>query len=401
MGGLRRTVSQLAPVRALWRVWNRPREATAAGTTPVGDAARRLLIGPANSAEQAYAWSRAAERVPGVAAAAFMHRRPDDVFDFRADHIVSTATYVTNTRWHADQRRAILDRFTHVVAESGRPLWGPTTPARQQLDEMTRAGIDVALVWHGSDIRVPSRHAETHDDSPFRGQRYAGTDRLEQIVSDNLALAAAIDAPMFVSTPDLLAYVPEATWLPVVIDLERWSSAAKRPALDHDALPVVAHAPSNAGLKGSELIEETMRRLHAEGLVDYREVRAVPAARMPQVYGEADIVLDQFALGTYGVAAGEAMACGRLVISYVGDHVRGVVAERTGRSIPIIESAAADVEEAIRAVIADRRRYAAVAAEGPAFVAAVHDGTVSASVLGGFLSPTDCTTAGVGESTDG
>ncbi len=45
----------------------------------------------------------------------------------------------------------------------------------------------------------------------------------------------------------------------------------------------------------------------------------MPADAMPEVYGGADIVLDQFPLGTYGVAACEALVAGRLVVSHVSD----------------------------------------------------------------------------------
>jgi glycosyltransferase involved in cell wall biosynthesis len=148
---------------------------------------------------------------------------------------------------------------------------------------------------------------------------------------------------------------------------------------------VVVHAPSNAGLKGSELVRDRLRALDASGLVEYRELEGVAAAEMPRHYGDADIVLDQFSLGIYGVAACEALAAGRVVISHVSGFTRSVVLERTGHELPIVESTAASIEATLREVLADREGYAARAALGPAFVAAVHDGATSAEILGGFL----------------
>jgi hypothetical protein len=163
---------------------------------------------------------------------------------------------------------------------------------------------------------------------------------------------------VLVSTPDLLEHVPQATWLPVVVDVELWGRAVSDPPLKRER-PVVVHAPSNAGLKGSDLIGETLRGLDADGLLEYRELR--------------------------GVAACEAMAAGRLVISHVSESTRAEVRDRTGLELPILETRAESLAATLRDVIADRGGSAALAARGPSFVAAVHDGEQSARVLGGFL----------------
>ena len=148
---------------------------------------------------------------------------------------------------------------------------------------------------------------------------------------------------------------------------------------------MVVHAPSNAGLKGSELIADVMRRLHDEGLVEYREVRGVPASDMPALYGDADIVLDQFALGIYGVATCEALAAGRLVISHVGEQTREHVRRATGLDLPVVETRASGLEQLLREVVATPDRFRAIAAGGPGFVREVHDGRRAAAVLADFL----------------
>lgn len=384
MASLRRRIAEIPVVRRAARRWADRRAAHRAGTTRVASAGVRLLIGPVNSAGQGYAWARAAERLPGVAAADFMYRDPADVFAYPADHSVPTVFFRTNEPWQRAQRRAVRRRFSHVLIESGRQVLGAAPDTAGQIDELRRSGLRVALVWHGSDIRRPSRNALHEPDSPFRDGAYPETERLEEIVDAHHRLMQETGAPVFVSTPDLLAEVPHATWLPVVVDVDRWRTAAPTAPLARER-PVVVHAPSNAGLKGSGLIEHTMRALHAEGVVEYRELRALPAAEMPRVYGEADIVLDQFALGIYGAAACEAMASGRLVISHVADSTRALVRERTGIALPIMEATAQTLEQTIRRVCADPAAAQKTAADGPRFVRAVHDGSRSADALRGFL----------------
>lgn len=357
------------------------------GTTRVGRASTRLFVGPVNSAGQGYAWARAAERLPDVAAADFMYRNPGDVFAFPADHAVPTPFFISSAPWQRAQRRAVAARFTHVIIESGRHLFGSDGEVLDQIEFLRRSGLHVALLWHGSDIRLPSRHAASHPDSPFREGRYPETQRLEEIAQRNRTLIDESGLPVFVSTPDLLEYVPGATWLPVVVDVDRWADAATEPALERPR-PIVVHAPSNAGLKGSDLIADTVRRLDAEGIIEYREARGVAAQQMPEVYGTADIVLDQFSLGIYGVATCEALAAGRVVVSQVAEFTRETVFERTALALPIAQARADRLESTLRSVVADRERYRELASKGPAFVRAVHDGRRSAEALAAFLGAT-------------
>jgi hypothetical protein len=151
---------------------------------------------------------------------------------------------------------------------------------------------------------------------------------------------------------------------------------------------VVVHAPSNAGLKGTEAIRPIMRALHEEGLLEYRELQGIASADMPAAYGDADIVLDQFSLGIYGVAANEALASGRIVVSHVNDFTRTTVKEETGRDLPIVEARVDVLEKVLRDIIANPDDYLRLAATGPDFVREVHDGRRSAQVLSGFLGAT-------------
>lgn len=383
---LYRLTTRLLPGPVADRVLpGRRREFRETGVTRTAAAGRRLLIGPMNSAGQGYAWARAAETLPNVAAASFMYRGADDVFAFTADHVIPVSAMLANGRWRAAQRDAVLSGFTHVILESGRSVLGRDADVRAQVRELRSRGIRVALLWHGSDIRLPSAHLRIEPDSPFVAEDYPDTGILEAIASDNRALGDAIGAPEFVSTPDLLPYAPAATWLPLVVDSLTWADAAARPAFESRSTPVVVHAPTNTALKGTLRIAPVVQRLHDEGVIEYREVRGVPSEQMPAFYASADIVLDQFALGSYGVTAVEAMAAGRLVVGHVGDEVRAVVAERAGTALPIAQSRAADLERVLRSIAADQASAAERAAAGPAFVRALHCGANAAAALQPFL----------------
>lgn len=394
IGTTARLLTRMLPDAWLTRIFPRKYswDPSAMQVAATPDADVRLLVCPVNSAGQGFAWARAVEReLTGVGAVSLMTRDAStDRYRFDVDVSIPVMGYTFASQWQRRQRREIESGFTHLLLESGRFAYGsvpfstPTKVARR----LAERGIRIALVWHGSDIRIPSEHAARNPDSPFTpngGYDPRSVAILERNARAHRRMIAETDFPVFVSTPGLRD-VARAQWLPVVVDPARWAS-------DTDPLvrerPVVAYVPSNSPMKGDPSIDAQLTALDEEGLIEYRRLGGIPSAEMPSVYGAADIVLDQFRLGDYGVAACEAMAAGRVVIGHVTDDVRAFVRERTGRDLPIVESRFVDVAATVRAVLADRATYAARAAEGVAYVTAVHDGRASARVLAPFLGRAD------------
>jgi len=354
-------------------------------SAPVDSTAEvRVFIGPTNSAGQAWRWARAIEQYLPSAAAVSMRVTGAREFGHPADQSVGLGTYRWSKRWRSDQRALVESEFSHVIIESARPLFSDLADSvRREVERLQRRGVQVALLFHGTDIRLPSRHAENEQGSPFRGSQWNMTGLLQAQAEANARLVGALGLPVFYSTPDLLLDLPDAEWLPVVIDPESWRTHSA--PLTSGELPSVAHAPSRSIVKGSDLIDPVLQRLEAEGVIEYRRVEGVPAEHMPAVYRGVDIVVDQFRIGNYGVAACEAMAAGRIVVSHVSEFVRDQVAQRTGTSLPIVEATRDTLEETVRAIIDDSASYRSLAESGIRFTEAVHDGRMSAEVLSAFL----------------
>ena len=347
----------------------------------------RLYIAPVNWAGQAFRWGRAAERfLPSVGAVTTAYRVGTE-FGHPVDLSVPVGAYVVSKRWQKAQRDAVVAGFSHVLVEAARNPFGRIDePLERQVADLRRHGVQVALLFHGSDIRLPSAHAAREHDSPFASGLWRGTAALQREAEEHLALTRRLGLEVFVSTLDLLEDVPDATWLPLVVDTARWG--ARKPPLKR-AIPVVLHVPSKSVMKGSELVEPTMRRLESEGLLEYRVLAGVAAQDMPAEIAKSDIVLDQVRLGSYGVAACEALAAGRVVVGHVSDQVRKFTLERTGRSLPIVEATARTLESVVRDLVADRAAARVIGAKGPEFVREVHDGRLAAEALAPFLSPVD------------
>ncbi|MCC7127452.1 MAG: hypothetical protein IT192_01375 [Microbacteriaceae bacterium] len=120
-------------------------------------------------------------------------------------------------------------------------------------------------------------------------------------------------------------------------------------------------------------------------MIEYRQVVGVPHQSMPAIYADADVVLDQFMLGSYGVAACEAMASGRVVFCHVDDATRALVRMETGLDLPLQEATIESLEAELRRVVAEPEAYEYLRTAGPNFVGAVHSGRRSAEAMRSFL----------------
>ncbi len=358
-----------------------PRDVPSPPASP--PATTRLYIAPVNSAGQGYLWARAVERLPGVAAVN-MHYTGKAGYGFPADNPVPTAVFARSRAWQNRQFEAVAQGFTHVIIESGRSIFGDRfdlSPLRE-VEELRDRGVRVGMLAHGSDLRLPSRHRALTEWSPFLDSTWSDVPALEEGALRFRDLLERSGAPVFVSTPDLLLDWPGASWLPVVVDPARWRADGEPLRRDR---PVVLHAPTHAVIKGSDLIEPVLLRMHEEGVIDYRRVAGVPAAQMPALYAAADIVLEQFRIGTYAVTAVEAMAAGRVVVAHVHDQVRDHVHRAHGLDLPVVNATIDSLETVLREVMGRRGHFRGVAALGPGFVRAVHDGAASAEALREFL----------------
>ncbi len=304
---------------------------------------------------------------------------------YPADYEAPSGVVAHSQKWANRQFRAVTTGFTHVLAESALPMFGPLLGHNvvREYRALAAQGLSVACVSHGSDIRLPDVHANEEERwSPFRDGSVEWVRSLQETAERRQRILDEVGGAEFVSTPDLLRQRPSAHWLPVVVRPDVWRTS--RPALDGRDL-VVFHAPSRASLKGTELVRGPLERAADLGLFDLRLPERTSSAHMPALVGDADVVLDQFSLGIYGVAAVEAMAAGRIVVSHVSRFVRDTVRAMTGRELPIVEATPDTLIEVLADVRDRPDHYRAIAAQGPAFASEVHDGRRSAAALAPFL----------------
>lgn len=279
-----------------------------------------------------------------------------------------------------DLARRILPRYTHLISDAFLPVLGYLngTDIAGDLPALERARIKTALLCHGSEIRDPQRHL---DRMPYSLFRFAPPERLAELrtkAGRNAEILAQHDLPVFVTTPDLLADVPQARWVPLVVDVDTWD--CDLPVLERPR-PVVLHAPSARWSKGTDLFLGELEELADRGVIELRLVEGLSWSQMRAEVFAADIVVDQVAVGCYGTFACEAMAAGKPVVVYLHDEVLAAFDE----DVPVANTEPTAVRQTVERLLDDRAGAQALGSAAREFARRVHSGGRSASVLQEFL----------------
>lgn len=237
----------------------------------------------------------------------------------------------------------------------------------RELDILRAAGKRVYLYAYGADVR---RRAETLSLGKWNFcSECPDPERFCACSSDNVAIMAAMSAKATapVALGDMLAYVPNARnmhyW---PIDIARVTPAS--PPHVEGPLTIV-HAPNHTHFKGSHYLEGTIEKLRGEGhAIEYVKVQGVPNSEVIRLFGEADLVADQFIGGAYGYTALEAMARGKPVMTYVRspDLVEAV------DECPLINVTPDTLEETLRWCLEHRAKLPAIGAQGITYVQRRH-----------------------------
>jgi hypothetical protein len=179
-----------------------------------------------------------------------------------------------------------------------------------------------------------------------------------------LAFGKKADAQV-VGSYDAARWVPEADVIPPGIDVH-----AIEPSPPTDRMrPVLLHAPSSRGRKGTEFVVSACEGLDVELVI----VEGLDHAEAFERYRDADIVVDQLNSGWYGVFAIECMALGKPVVGHLHEEAANRTHEAFGLPVPIVRATKEDLRERLEPLVAsaDERRRLGQASR--AYAERVHD----------------------------
>lgn len=143
---------------------------------------------------------------------------------------------------------------------------------------------------------------------------------------------------IYALNPDIVNVLPNTTkFLPYChINIDRWIPKENN---HYNKKPLVIHAPSHRGVKGTRFIIDAVNRLKNEGIeFDFQLIENLSNQEAKQLYENADLVIDQLLAGWYGGFAVEAMALAKPVICYIREEDLHILPNEMRMAIPIINA---------------------------------------------------------------
>ena len=168
-------------------------------------------------------------------------------------------------------------------------------------------------------------------------------------------LARLVDG-MYAVNPDLMYLLPPtAKFLRYGhVDPRDWQYVPSPPATADG--PLVIHAPTHRGVKGTRFVLEAVDKLRSEGVrFRFQLIEGLPRAEARQLFERADLLIDQLWLGWYGGLAVELMALGRPVICNIREDGLKFLPPGMAAELPLIRAEPATLAAVLREWLTTRR----------------------------------------------
>jgi glycosyltransferase involved in cell wall biosynthesis len=144
--------------------------------------------------------------------------------------------------------------------------------------------------------------------------------------------------------------------------------------------PVIVHSPSAPNAKGTPAVLAAIEGLRDRFDFDFQLIQGMPRRQALEMVRDADIFLDQFVLGSYGMAALEAMALGKPVLCYI----KPSLATQYPSDLPIVNATQESLTDVLARLLADGAQRHEIGLCSRAYVERYHDAIKIASELKGI-----------------
>jgi glycosyltransferase involved in cell wall biosynthesis len=276
-------------------------------------------------------------------------------------------------RWFRVRGRMLWYAVTLIV-------WADAVHWYSGLDFLPR-GLDFALIralrkpavntWTGSEIRVPE--IELKDNPYYKRAWESGYEYADESLDRSCALQrrCARARMMSIAGPGMLQYLDPEVDVEVVKMMNGIPVSEIQPAYPSPAKqrPLVVHAPTAPVAKGTEYVLQAVDRLHKVADFDFALVQNMARSEALETIRNADVFLDQFIVGDYGMAAVEAMALGKPVVCFVKPEV----AANYPTDLPIVNASPDDLASVLLPLLEDGALRGRIGRDSRAYVERYHD----------------------------
>lgn len=230
----------------------------------------------------------------------------------------------------------------------------------------------IFMEFHGSDLRNP---VLAHELNPYDIDSVQGlTKRHQKLIVSACKYADGI----ILHDDELIPHLPDnhPPIFVVPLRIDPYDISVKEQSDNHDKIRIV-HAPTNRQAKGSDYIEDAIRDLQQEIDIDYIRVEKMKRDDAFEIYQNADIIIDQIRIGTYGVFAIEGMAMGKPVLTYIMPSMVQALPEE----LPIVSANKDNIKQKLSELISNKELRKSIGDNGLVYAETYHDYRINSELL--------------------
>jgi hypothetical protein len=269
--------------------------------------------------------------------------------------------------------------FEDTSSKGGHPAWSKhlyniyaSILELKDLRLLKLMGKGIVMTYQGDDARQGDFLRSQYKISPADEAGYY-TEKSDCLKRERIEIVDRYADAIFAVNPDLLHVLPtRARFMPYAhLDI-----AGIRPVPPSSrSVPVVIHAPSHRGVKGTRFVLDAVKRLKSEGIrLEFVLVEGVSHAEAMRLYADADLLVDQLLVGWYGGLGLELMALGKPVICYVREEDLRFIEPEMRSQLPVIRAEPGTIYGVLKECLTSHRhKLAELGALSRTYVERWHD----------------------------
>lgn len=221
----------------------------------------------------------------------------------------------------------------------------------------------VLMHFWGQDVRMHSKAAELNPYYPIQGNNDDEIKRKLEKMSKYISCCVISNAEVNEYVKEYFSNVKQIS---PMFDVNQYKPDYIN---ENKKKIIILHAPSSQESKGTKYIIQAIDDLKLKYNIDFRLVQNTLHERAIQLYRDADLIIDQVLLGSYGQLSIEAMALGKPVICWISDFMK----ENYPKELPIISANPQNIREKIEYVLNNRDILYELGIKGRLFVEKYHN----------------------------
>lgn len=232
------------------------------------------------------------------------------------------------------------------------------------LPQLKKHGKTIVMHYWGSDIR---RLSASKNLNPYAVEFVDEKKNLQKLekISRYVPCCIVGDRELYESVKD---FHNRIYFLRQAIDLKKFDYCTNTEAIANEKITIV-HAPSSFDYKGTKYIISAIEKLRSKHNFEFFLIHQVSHERLLRIIAQADLVIDQVLLGTYGLLAIESMALGKPVVAWIAD----AFLDSYPPELPIIRANPDNIEAVLDSILRDREILKDIGAKSRAYVEKYHN----------------------------